>query len=260
MPFTLIGSLLGLTVGTMGTAPVAPKELPPQYLHVDTRIPYRYERSIQNHPCSYPNDFSCTSLKEKAYAKKQASDKFPEKLWTGWDGRLAVCGQCNPMGQNCRWRHDYGPGLPANYCSSAYFCSKDLVNGSWMLLRVFYKDTQCQNYTLPQDDPWPGNNWQSVKLANSFEVGAPTPPSCRLSGKCSSTRPQPYCTQGEELGPDYSLSCRHEGGHNKTECFRQGGNKWNQCWWYEPEEHMSASQMYHTLEHPKVEVNDMVLV
>lgn len=245
----------------MGMAPVAPKELPPQYLHVDSRIPYRYERSIENRPCSYPNDFSCANLGEKAYVKKQADKK--EKLWTGWEGRLAVCGQCNPMGnaaQKCRWRHDYDYGLPANYCSSAYFCSKDLMEGSWMMLRVFYKDDKCQNYTLPKDDPWKGNNWQPVTLSNSIQPGAKPPSSCHLSGKCSSTRPQPYCTQGEDLGPDYSYSCRHRDGHNKTECFRQGGHSGSQCYWYQKEEHMSASQMYHTLEHPKIETKDMVLV
>jgi hypothetical protein len=263
--FTLIYAALGLTVGATGMAPVAPNELPSQYLRVDSRIPYRYERSIENSPCSYPSNFSCANLGEKAYVKKQADGKerSEKKLWTGWQGRLAVCGQCNPMGnaaQKCRWRHDYDYGLPANYCSSAYFCSKDIVDGSWKMLRVFYKDDECQNYTLPKDDPWHGNNWQPVTLSNSIQPGTQPPTSCRLSGKCSSAPPQPYCAQGSDYGPGYSYSCRSIGGHNKTECFRQGGKAWSECWWNEPKEHVSASQMYHTLEKPTLEKKDVVLV
>ena len=42
--------------------PVAPKELPPQYLRVDSRIPTRYERTL-HHACNYPNEpFSCANI------------------------------------------------------------------------------------------------------------------------------------------------------------------------------------------------------
>jgi hypothetical protein len=39
---------------------------------------------------------------------------------------------------------------------------------AWSVLQVFYKDTACQEYLTPKDDPWKGDDWHSYDLPNSI--------------------------------------------------------------------------------------------
>ena len=78
------------------------KELPPQYLRVDSRIPTRYERTL-GHTCAYPNDpFSCANMALGAVndTKSQEGIGFP----TGMPNRLPACGECLPV-PGPRWAH-----------------------------------------------------------------------------------------------------------------------------------------------------------
>lgn len=116
---TFIGRISAVAVAV----PVAPEELPSQYLRVDSRRPYQFQRDFTHH-CSYPNHpFSCADL---------ATDPAPyiAKLQSDPD---FMCGECRTAGN----------------ASVASFCTKDVVEGvpskgKWGFKKVFYTDAACQ--------------------------------------------------------------------------------------------------------------------
>lgn len=220
-------------------APVAPKDLPAEYVRgVDGRIPYMNFRQM-DHTCSYPNDsFSCANLSHVRYTKVR------ERSYPMW--RMGPCGECLDKSQVFP---------PSGAGSVATFCSKDIVNGNWLMLNIPYTDESCQTargYGKP------------IELPNAILRGAKPPKdcwsnhgcwpgmSCRLddgdsplshvSRKCSSTAPE-YC------GPQENWPCSYN--RDLDACSKHRG-----CSWQQARESINVFQFYYTLEKP----TDAILV
>lgn len=126
---TFIGRISAVVVAV----PVAPEELPSQYLRVDSRRPYQFQRDFAHH-CSYPNDhFSCAEF---------ATDPAPYRAKLQSDPDF-LCGECRTAGN----------------ASVATFCTKDVVEGvpskgKWGFKKVFYTDAACQEVSHIDNKTW----------------------------------------------------------------------------------------------------------
>lgn len=160
------------------TAAKAPDDLPAEYLGVDSRVAYYYWKVI-GHKCSYPNDpfhVSCAELTDMEYSK--------ERPWPFSGPFPAVCGHCIAQGLV----HHHDRQALRNH---AFFCSKDLVNGSWQILQAYYHDTSCQSFA---------NEYGIQKAMKTFGgISIPagsrppkSPKTCDLDfgGKCSPSKPR----------------------------------------------------------------------
>merc|ERR1712118_484416 len=122
---------------------------------MDSRYPVRYKRDI-HHTCSYPDDsFSCAYVSTGSYhvgseyvgepmSYPRGTHYAPPGCNPSREGRPPSCCQCGQC--NRRWTSD-NVNFPAGVDSYAYFCSGNKVDGKWLMQRVFYKDSDCQNYS-----------------------------------------------------------------------------------------------------------------
>jgi len=261
------------------SCPVAPKDLPPQYKRLDTRIPTEYHRTIR-HKCSYPNDpFSCADISGdqegrlwqcKAVTFSQLRLKVAflglssaqlQALWNSLEkvvihpwgqykkGNVQLPGSKNGFGAcgRCaltKWFATDG-SYPSLASSFTYFCSESTVDGKWLMKRAFYTDEACQDYlALDKDDV-------TFPLGDSPSFRNDT--SCQsIDFRCSSTLPMSYCT----TDVPGVLTCPLEGSKNRKACDAFKNFDPYECGWHDGQEFFTAQQHYQTLEetgtHPVV--------
>jgi len=239
--------------------PVPPKDLPAQYLRVDSRIPYQYYRRTL-HPCTGPNDdFSCANLTsvEESYIKYQmVVPRLPlddnDVSHPGW-GRIG-CGECKKRVNRCN------TPTTGYYCSVAYFCSRRMKGGEWSMKRVFYKDHDCQH--VAPTPTWTHNNTIQIPMSGQPGVGGGGQPSYRNDSSCYSHSAS--CSSTWHPGKCTSLSayCPVEGA-NKTVCDdwnrahpHPGGGGYISCDWRPSGGYFEGIQQYQAIEEPSKRGSD----
>lgn len=235
--------------------PVPPKELPLQYLRVDSRFPYSYTRQVM-YECSYPNDtWSCADATDKSALERWYGNAM---RWygLGWYGltmpgcfthdryngtRIVLNPHCSQCG-HCNSRRDGGDNdqnFPAGINSYAYFCSGQKVHGKWMMQRVFYKDFECQS------DSYLEENVVTIPQGNisSQPAGAHCSVYMTPQRRCSSSRPVAPQAECRSLGKYFE--CSLAGSRDQEACKNTA-----ECMWFTGQENITGNQEYQVLQEP----------
>jgi hypothetical protein len=244
--------LLTVVAGAAGLTPAAPENLPAEYLRgADGRMPYLHMKKVQ-HVCSYPKDeWSCANVSQAIVGPQ---DCFPSEMhgecmetklgfsagrngdgmWyvvppptAGHD--VPICGKCMKNSEGAQF-----PGWTGHGKASTVFCSKEPVDGKWLMMGVIYSDDSCQ--TILSQQP--------LHIEQAVAPGK-MPTECHAFKGCSPTRPKATCTLDFNMCY-YPQECPCPDASKGQQACQSTGY----CNWSTGQESSIGVQFWHTLEKP----------